>query len=117
MSMMSVRECTRRYNEMSKTYEAKAEPNRVNCYQCDKCGSITKTIDVDDGVTPFYYQCEHCKNPVARSTMYYDIAPNQKPTQEWYRPTLKEVLKLRKNPSMLEYILNGGLDVRPIIQE
>lgn len=116
MKIMSVRECTRRYNEMLKMHEAKVEPNRVNCYRCDRCGSITKTIDVDDGVTPLFYQCEYCENHFARSTAYHDIAPKQKPTQEWYRPTLNECLKWRKNPSMLEHILNGGLDVRPIRQ-
>ena len=103
---------------MLKIHKAKVEPNRVNCYRCDSCGSITKTIDVDDGVTPYYYICEHCGNPHAISTMYHDVAPRQKPTQEWYRPSLKETLKWRgKNDSMLEHILNGGLDVRPIKQE
>ena len=115
--MMSVRECTRKYNEMLKMHKAKVEPNRVNCYRCDRCGSITKTIDVDDGVTPYSYTCEYCGNPYAISTMYHDVSPKQKPTQEWYRPTLKDCLKWRKNPSMLEHILNGGLDVRPIKQE
>jgi hypothetical protein len=48
-------------------------------------------------------------------TMYNDIAPSQEPTQEWYRPTLKEALKWRsKNTMMLEHILQGGLDVRNI---
>lgn len=115
---MSVRECTRRYNKMLKTYESKVDPNRVNCYRCDRCDSTTKTIDVDDGVTPLFHQCEYCGNYFARSTAYHDIAPKQKPTQEWYRPSLKETLKWRgKNDSMLKHVLNGGLDVRPIKQE
>lgn len=79
---------------------------------------ITKTIDVDDGVTPYAFTCDYCGNPFATSTMYNDIAPKQKPTHEWYRPSLKETLKWRsKNTQMLEHILNGGLDVRPIKQE
>ena len=51
---MSVRECTKLYNKMLKKHQRKVEPNRVNCYKCDRCGTITKTIDVDDGVnTPY----------------------------------------------------------------
>lgn len=113
--MMSVRECTKLYNKMLKKYQKEVEPNRINCYKCDRCGTITKTIDVDDGVTPFGHTCEYCGNPFATSTFYNDIAPNQRPTQEWYRPSLEETLKWRnKNESMLFHILNGGLDIRPI---
>lgn len=116
--MMSVRECTKLYNKMLKKHQKEVEPNRVNCYKCDRCGTITKTIDVDDGVTPFGHTCEHCGNPFATSTFYNDIAPKQRPTQEWYRPSLEETLKWRsKNESMMNHILNGGLDVRPIKSE
>lgn len=86
--------------------------NRVNCYTC-QCGHITKTKDVDAGVTPFYFKCECCGS-VAQSTMYKDVAPEQTPTFEWYRPTLKEVLKMRNKPALLDHILNGGLDYRKI---
>ena len=33
--------------------------NRVNCYVC-KCGHITKTKDIDAGVTPMMFTCESC---------------------------------------------------------
>ena len=116
--MVSLRECIRRYYNMLKKHQSEVEPNRVNCYKCDRCGHITKTMDVDDGVTPYAFTCDYCGNPFATSTMYNDIAPKQKPTHEWYRPSLKETLKWRsKNTNMLEHILNGGLDVRPIKQE
>jgi len=88
--------------------------NRVNCYMCQVCNLITKTIDVDSGVTPFIHTCEHCGN-IAHSSFYQDIAPNLKPTQEWFRPSLKEVLKMRKKPGLLDHILQGGLDVRKIM--
>jgi transcription elongation factor Elf1 len=84
--------------------------NRFNCYVC-KCGHITKTVDIDAGVTPFMFSCEKCGN-MATSTYYKDIAPEQQPTIEWYRPTLKQVLKLRKNEAMLDHVLNGGLQYR-----
>lgn len=112
--MKSVREITRQYNKMLESHQSDARPNRVNCYVCPRCKHITKTIDVDSGVTSFLHTCEKCGS-IARSTMYNDIAPSQEPTQEWYRPTLKEVLKWRsKNTMMLEHILQGGLDVRNI---
>ena len=87
--------------------------NRVNCYTCQSCGHITKTKDIDSGVIPFMFRCEKC-NEIAYSSFFKDIAPNQKPTFEWYRPNLKQVLKLRNKPDQLEHILNGGLDYRKI---
>lgn len=86
--------------------------NRVNCYVCQTCNHITKTIDVDAGVTPFMHRCESC-GEIAYSTFYNDAAPHLKPTQEWYRPTLSEILKI-KSESHLDHILKGGLDVRGI---
>jgi hypothetical protein len=41
------------------------------------------------------FRCEKCKG-TAYSSFFKDIAPNQDPTIEWYRPTLKQVLKMRK---------------------
>ena len=86
----------------------------INCYVCDTCGHITKTKDIDPGVTPYLFKCEKC-GELARSTFYRDIAPNQKPTIEWYRPTLKETLKM--GIGMVDHILQGGLDSRVIKQE
>lgn len=48
------------------------------------------------------------------STFYKDIAPDKKHTQEFYRPLLKETLKLRKHESLLEHVLKGGLLNRKI---
>ncbi len=90
--------------------------NRVNCYVCKSCGHITKTKDVDAGVTPFMFSCEKC-NQTAISSFYQDIAPNQSPTIEWYRPTLKQTLNLKNRPGELEHVLNGGLLNRKIIKE
>ena len=86
--------------------------NRVNCYKC-VCGHITKTKDIDPGVTPFMHRCEKC-GKMANSSFYVDIAPQQKPTEEWYRPSLKEVMKLRSDIFLLDHIFNGGLNVRKI---
>lgn len=81
--------------------------NRVNCYRC-RCGHITKTRDIDPGVTPFMFKCQKCGD-YAQSTMYKDIAPNQEPTIEWYRPSIEVLLKLRKRDEVLEHVFNGGL--------
>ena len=93
-------------------YYKNDNPNGINCYVCDKCGHITKTIDTAPGVTPFLHDCEVC-GEFARSTFYKDIIPDQEPTQEWFRPTLEECYEMECE-ACLEHILNGGLDVRTI---
>lgn len=115
--MKSQRETERQYNNLLKDVETndffKIDlTNRINCYVCG-CGHITKTKDVDVGVTPFMHRCEKCKQ-MARSTFYNDIAPEQPHTEEWYRPTLTQVLKMRKNEDLLNHVLQGGLMNRTI---
>lgn len=115
--MISQRETERKYNDLLADVKAndfykKDLTNRVNCYVCDS-NHVTKTKDIDAGVTPFYHECEKCGER-ARSTFYNDIAPEKEPTQEWYRPTLKEVLKLRKKEHLLGHIFQGGLLSRKI---
>lgn len=88
--------------------------NRVNCYTCATCGYVTKTRDIDAGVTPAFIPCTRC-NATASSSFYKDIAPFQEPTHEWYRPKLEYVLKLKNKPNLLDHFLNGGLDYRKII--
>jgi hypothetical protein len=105
-----------RYNMMIASYEKKKIDltNRVNCYTCTVCGHITKTRDIHKGIAPYLHSCEKC-NGISHSSFYNDIAPKKNPTQEWFRPSLKEILKFYiKNPAMLEYILSGGLDNRKI---
>ena len=110
--MISQRKVERKYKRLLKDVETDSFykidlDNRINCYVCE-CSHITKTIDVDAGVTPFFHNCEKCGR-MAKSTFYNDIAPDQQPTQEWYRPTLKEVMKMRKKESLLDHVLSGGL--------
>jgi len=84
--------------------------NRINVYTCEN-GHATKTICVDPGVTPFMHLCDTCGS-MARSSFFQDTHPNLEPTQEWFRPTLKQVLKMSEE--MREHVLQGGLDVRNI---
>jgi hypothetical protein len=113
--MISQKEIEKRFNKLldevkTNDFYKVDLTGRVNCYKC-RCGHITKTKDIDAGVTPFIFNCEKCgKNSF--STFYKDIAPAQKPTFEWYRPALEQVLKMGKNPALLEHILDGGLDFR-----
>lgn len=109
-----MREVERLYSKI-KTEPAKDD--RINCYTClqPKCLHITKTIDIHEGRTPFMHTCEKCGH-TAQSTFYKDVDPEKEPTQEWYRPTLKQCQKMRNKPQMLDHIFKGGLDVRPIIK-
>ncbi len=111
--MRSQREVQKSYNKLLQDVKTKEFykidlSNRVNCYCCTNCSHITKTIDVDAGVTPMMFTCENCKE-TARSSFYKDIAPYQKPTIQWYRPELGEAMKLRKNEPLLSHVLAGGL--------
>lgn len=114
--MKSLKQITRQYIAMLKqgNNSDPVDKNRVNCYTCRKCKHITKTIDRDTGVTPFVVNCERC-NGEAQSSFYIDIAPNQDPTFEWYRPSVKEIFKKdRKNDGRLSHVLSGGLKNRRI---
>lgn len=104
----------KRYQVILETYTefGSGQKGRVNCYTCQHCGHITKTVHADRGVTPFMHACEQC-GEFALSSSYNDIAPSAQPTQEWFRPTLDECLKM-KDVVLLEHILNGGLDWRKI---
>jgi len=113
---MKIKEIKEKYNKLLNDVKTKDFykidlTNRVNCYICKNCGHITKTKDIDAGVTPFMFNCENC-DEFAYSRFYNDVAPELKPTFEWYRPTLKELLKM--HPVLQEHILNGGLHYRKI---
>lgn len=115
--MISQRELKKRYDLMmlsvtNDDYYKIDLTNRVNCYVCG-CGHITKTKDVDAGCTPMMFTCESC-GKLATSTFYKDIAPEQTPTFEWYRPSLKQIQKMRNNPESLDHVLSGGLVRRQI---
>ena len=118
--MESQSSITRQYNKLlndvaKKDFYKIDLTNRLNCYTCNdpKCGHITKTKDVDAGVTPMFFKCEICGTK-AISSMYRDIVPIQKHTIEWYRPSLNQVLKMRKKPDLLYHIFRGGLDSRKV---
>ena len=114
--MESQREVERQYNKLMQDVATsdyyKHDPSAViNNYVCSSCEHITKTKNIDAGVIPMMFNCEKCGRQ-ARSTFFKDWRPGQEHTIEWYRPTLKQVLKMRNKPWELEHILKGGLAYR-----
>lgn len=114
---MTIREIESKYKDMVSGINAgnrlKGQlKGRVNCYVCSVCGHTTKTRDVDEGVSPIYFECEKCGNR-AFSTFYKDVVPDQEPTFEWFRPSLRKVVKNRKEELILDHVLSGGLMPRP----
>ena len=112
---ISVREVTKKYNAMIEMMANEPEnDNLVNIYICST-GHKTVTKDVDKGVTPFMHECDEC-GKLAKSSMY-QVRQDSFPTQEWYRPTLKQCLKMRKKENaeaLLDHIFQGGLEIRKI---
>ena len=111
---MKKKQIVEMYHYVVKRYENN-KVNKTNCYTCNNCGHITKTIDINAGVTPFMHKCENCDTGVGVSSFYHDIAPEQKHTVEWYRPSLAETLKLKSE--ILIHVLDGGLNFRNISPE
>ena len=113
---MKTKEIKKQYNHLENTvkthdfYTKVDLTNRVNCYTCPE-GHVTKTQDVDAGVTPFMLACKHdeCER-MAVSSMYKDICPDIIVTHEWYRPDLKDTLKLKLTE--IRHVLDGGLILR-----
>lgn len=110
------KEIEKKYNEMLLVVENRFGnidlANRVNCYRCPDCGHITKTKDIDKGVTPMFIACKKCNCTNAASSFYNDIAPGLPPTFEWYRPSLEETLQAYAG--LQQHVLNGGLNYRKI---
>ena len=102
------KEIEARYNQLASKKMPEGK-DMVNCYHCWNCGNIIKTVNKDDGVTPVIIQCEVCGFE-ATSNFYLDLCPDKPSTHEWYRPSLKFVLKT--TPSVREHVLNGGLLLR-----
>ena len=116
--MKSQREVTRKYNQLLKDVAEKEFykvdlTKRFNCYTCQKCNMVTKTKDVDAGVTPFYHNCHFC-GVSAVSSFYKDNHSHLPHHGEWFRPSLEDTLKMRSKPYLIDHILQGGLLYRRI---
>lgn len=101
---------------------------RINVYVCEY-GCHNVTVDVDEGVTPFFIKCLRKSTPdrpiqkkyldengecigIARST-FYPSGPKPPhipdPTHEWYRPESLDGLSKDEK----EHVDQGGLLLRP----
>lgn len=85
---------------------------RINLYNCKKCGNTIVTQDIDSGVTPFILFCKlynGCNEGFMTSQMY-NVPPKLVASHEWYRPEESEYPKF--GISTMEHIKNGGLVIR-----
>jgi hypothetical protein len=92
---------------------------KENVYTCGKCGGMTVTIDLDEGVTPFMIDCraagkEGDCDGMARSACY-PSGPRPSyvpaPAWEWYKPGPDELKKV--SPGLKDHAKRGGLFIRP----
>ena len=101
---------------------------KINVYVCEH-NCLTVTVDVDEGVTPFFIKCRRLGDPkrplnplltgedgecigTARSSCYpRGPKPSHIPDPqfEWYRPTCLEELSSNER----RHVENGGLLLRP----
>lgn len=90
-------------------------PNALNMYTCQECGSHIITRDLHEGITPFIIRCAatHACTGRMESAMYRVFDPNGrlKPTHEWYRPVIIDPFW---SPSVRAHIDKGGLLLRII---
>ena len=82
--------------------------DRLNLYNCAKCGNTIITIDVDDGVTPFMLVCKKhggCSDGMMTSSMY-NVPPMYTPSHEWYKPAIGT------SDADSDHVKQGGLILR-----
>ena len=96
---------------------------RRNAYFCKSCRKVTITVDIDEGVTPAFIGCPHCKKSMASSfmyqipgCMYFGEFKNGQMTilpadYEWYKPPDREIVLLSDGEK--EHVSKGGLLMRP----
>lgn len=85
------------------------QKGKRNGYQCQTCGGMTVTVDVDRGVTPFMMICPSCGGK-ATSNFYRRLpAPFDecRVPWEWIRPAESELVKL--HPATQDHCRRGGL--------
>ncbi|HUD74796.1 MAG TPA: hypothetical protein VMQ76_06965 [Terracidiphilus sp.] len=96
---------------------------RENVYTCQKCGGLTVTVDIDEGVTPFMIGCRASGNETDCNgdaySAFYPKGPRPphipKPSWEWYKPSDKEVNSFPE--SWRDHYRKGGLHLRKISLE
>lgn len=92
--------------------------NRENVYTCQKCGGMTVTVDIDEGVTPFMLNCRasgkegDCDG--GAYSAFYPEGPRPahipSPAWEWYKPDVLELANT--SHEMRDHANRGGLFIR-----
>jgi hypothetical protein len=102
--------------------EVSEKAGLINEYVCQKCGGITRTINRDEGTTPFMTGCRAvigagCKG-LAQSS-FYRVSQNRLPHWEWIRPTPEEFERWLKDhkqeehrEAIAEHVAQGGMVLR-----
>ena len=109
---ISQRQLINDYNKMILNFPEDPEFKiKENIYTCEGCKNVVKTKDLAAGTTPMKITCLKCGGAM-QSNFYADIPKDPEVSMEWYRPTLKQVLKWRGKPGLIDHILNGGLSLR-----
>lgn len=92
---------------------AQGTGKRVNVYTCS-AGHETITVDVAEGVTPFFISCraDDCRHYAASG--FYTCSQYEKATHMFYRPSPEEVARLKLDDEWLEHWKKGGLILKPI---
>ena len=98
---------------------------KINEYVCEKCGKATRTINADEGVTPFLIKCRPAIpgtcDGMAKSRMY-QCSQVERPQFEWYRPTDAQLDDMAtREPEAAkawhQHAANGGLMLRRVRHE
>jgi hypothetical protein len=84
---------------------------KINAYDCDNqtCHHLTVTVQIADGITPMFSDCEKCGGP--STSRMFDVPQDLEPTIEWYKPDEAELLN---DDKLAHYVSNGGLMPRRI---
>lgn len=107
--------------QIKRKYDQVADPDKlevfdgrnkgVDVYHCASCGAKMYARYKDKGVTPFILVCRKCHGVAEHdNTISEEMAANMGvEVKNWVRPSFEWVMKHRKNESVLDHILNGGL--------
>ena len=112
---VSLREMARRYAAVCRYY-ANQPKGQIDCYTCQPCKAVMKSVQVDPGVTPMLIRCILC-GELAHASCGVDIAPGVDPVIEFFRPKLSDLNKYRRNRDVIDHYLNGGLEPRIIYSD
>lgn len=108
---MERKEIEKKYCKLTKEIESMHiydGRDTVDRYLCEKCGGFLHTTYKDKGVTPFTITCPMCGGIMSHTqTFKKETVPDYVEVKKWYRPTLKQTLKMSERS--IEHILNGGL--------